>query len=160
MPHDERALRAVLETIPQSACPVRDIATAGQPAEVAWRALADAGYRTVVDLRAADEPRGYDEPAAVRAAGLEYVLLPVTQATLSDETFDAFRTLVGDPARRPVLVHCATSNRVGALLLPYFALDEHRPLAESFQLAQAAGLRSPELAMIAGEYARRHGATG
>jgi len=62
MPHDESALRAVLETIPQSACPVRDIATAGQPAEFAWRALADAGYRTVVDLRAASRrqcgPRG------------------------------------------------------------------------------------------------------
>ncbi|MGH7623715.1 MAG: fused DSP-PTPase phosphatase/NAD kinase-like protein [Gemmatimonadaceae bacterium] len=157
---DESALRAVLGTIPNSACPVPDIATAGQPAEFAWRALAVAGYRTVVDLRAADEPRGYDEPAAVRAAGLEYVLLPVTQATLSDETFDAFRSVVGDPARRPVVVHCATSNRVGALLLPYFALDEHRPLAESFRLAQAAGLRSPELAMLAGEYARRHGATG
>ena len=160
MSHDEIALRAVLETIPYSACPVRDIATAGQPAESAWGALAQAGYRTVVDLRAPNEPRGYDEPGAVRAAGLDYVSLPITQATLSDEAFDAFRAIVRDPARRPVVVHCATSNRVGALLLPYFALDEHRTLAESFRLAQTAGLRSPELAMMAGEYARRHGATG
>src|SRR6185437_11015458 len=98
--------------------PVRDIATAGQPGESAWGALAEAGYRTVVDLRAPDEPRGYDEPGAVRAAGLAYVPLPITQATLSDEAFDAFRAIVRDPARRPVVVHCATSNRVGALLLP------------------------------------------
>jgi len=160
MSPDEIALRAVLGSIPNSACPVPDIATAGQPAESAWLALAEAGYRTVVDLRAPDEPRGYDEPEAVRAAGLEYVPLPVTQATLTDDAFDAFRAIVRDPARRPVVVHCATSNRVGALLLPYFALDEHRTLAESFRLAQTAGLRSPELAMMAGEYARRHGATG
>ncbi|HEX6533303.1 MAG TPA: sulfur transferase domain-containing protein [Gemmatimonadaceae bacterium] len=152
------ALHDVMGTIPNGACPVDGVGTAGQPAESAWRELARAGYRTVVDLRAADEPRGHDEPAAVGAAGLSYVPLPVTQATLDDATFDRFREIVRDPARRPILVHCASSNRVGALLLPYFALDEHRPLAEAVPLAQRSGLRSPELGAMAVAYARRHGA--
>lgn len=154
----DTALRDVMATVPNGACPIEGVGTAGQPTEGAWRELARAGYRTVVDLRAADEPRGHDELAAVRESGMEYLPLPVTQATLGDAAFDRFRDIMRDPARRPIVVHCATSNRVGALLLPYFALDEQRPLDEAVPLAQRAGLRNPELAAMAVDYARRHGA--
>jgi protein tyrosine phosphatase (PTP) superfamily phosphohydrolase (DUF442 family) len=148
---------AVLDTIPYGACVVDGIATGGQPPASAWAELARAGYRTVVDLRAPEEPRGYDEAGAVRQAGLAYLPLPVSQATLDDGVFDRFREIMRDPARRPIVVHCATSNRVGALLLPYYALDEHRSIEDSVQLAQRSGLRSAELARIALDYVRRHG---
>lgn len=156
---DEQKLTAVLGAIPYGACPLPGVATAGQPPAGAWSQLAEAGYRTVVDLRAPEEPRGYDEPGAVRAAGLDYVAIPVSQPTLGDEEFDRFRGVVQDPERRPVIVHCATSNRVGALLLPYFALDEGMTLEDATRLAQRAGLRSAELHEIAVGYARRHGAS-
>ncbi len=155
---DEDKLTSVLRAVPNSACPMPGLATAGQPSGLAWRPLAEAGYRTVVDLRGPEEPRGHDEPQEVRAAGLEYVAIPVQQQTLGDAEFDAFREVMRDPARRPVLVHCATSNRVGALLLPYFALDEKMSLNDATLLAQRAGLRSAELHGLAAEYARRHGA--
>lgn len=90
---------------------------------------------------------------------MAYVSIPVTQATLGDEQFDAVRKLVGDPARRPIVVHCASSNRVGALLLPYFVLDEKQPLDKAIELAMDAGLRSQELAALALEYVRRHSAS-
>ena len=124
-------LTEVLGAIPKAACPLPGVATAGQPSAAAWPQLADAGYRTVVDLRTPEEPRGYDEPASVRAAGLDYIGIPVSQPTLGDSEFDSFREIVRAPERRPIFVHCATSNRVGALLLPYFALDQGMPLAES-----------------------------
>ena len=41
-----------------------------------------------------------------------------------DETFDRFRELIRDGGRRPLLVHCSSANRVGALLIPYLILDE------------------------------------
>jgi uncharacterized protein (TIGR01244 family) len=148
----------VLGAIPNAACPLPGVATAGQPSAAAWPQLAKAGYRTVVDLRATEEPRGHDEPASVRAAGLDYVAIPVSAPTLGDSEFDSFRAVVRAPERRPIFVHCATSNRVGALLLPYFALEEQMPLADATRLAQAAGLRNPELQSIAVDYARRHGA--
>ena len=151
-------LTAVLGDIPYAACPLPGVATAGQPSAAAWPQLADAGYRTVLDLRAPEEPRGYDEPAAVRAAGLQYVAIPVAQPTLGDSEFDSFREVVRTPERRPIFVHCATSNRVGALLLPYFALDEGMSLADASRLAQSAGLRNLDLQSIAVDYARRHGA--
>jgi uncharacterized protein (TIGR01244 family) len=155
---DQEKLMEVLGGIPNAACPMPGLATAGQPSAATWSQLAGAGYRTVVDLRAKEEPRGHDEPASVRAAGLEYIAIPVSQPTLGDAEFDTFRDVVRAPERRPIFVHCATSNRVGALLLPYFALDEGMPLAEATPLAQAAGLRNPDLQRIAVDYARRHGA--
>jgi hypothetical protein len=72
--------------------------------------------------------------------------------------FDSFREIVRAPERRPIFVHCATSNRVGALLLPYFALDQGMPLADATRLAQTAGLRNLDLQNIAVDYARRRGA--
>ena len=152
-------LESVLATIPNGTCPLPGIGAAGQPGVRDWATLARSGVRTVVDLRAPNEARGHDEPEAVRAAGMEYVIIPVTQATLGDQQFDALRAVVGDPARRPIVVHCASSNRVGALLLPYFALDEKQPLEKAIELAIDAGLRSQELATLAVDYVRRHSAS-
>jgi hypothetical protein len=84
----------------------------------------------------------------------------MSQPTLRDEIFDQFREIARDPSRRPLFVHCASANRVGTLLLPYFALDEKRPLSEAIQLAQQAGMRNPEMVRMAVDYARRHGAEG
>lgn len=153
------SLESVIATIPNGTCPLPDVAAAGQPGAGAWQALAQSGVRTVVDLRAPHEPRGQDEPTAVRAAGLDYVAIPVTAQTLRDDDFDAVRALVRDPARRPIVVHCASSNRVGALLLPYFALDEQDPLDKALERAIGAGLRSQELATLAVDYVRRHSAS-
>lgn len=151
----EASLDAVLKTIPYGAQPLPGVVTAGQPGAPAWRALHDAGVRTIIDLRAPNEPRGHDEAAAVREAGLEYVALPVTQDTLSDDDFDRVRAMLADDARRPVVIHCATSNRVGAVLLPYLVLDRRLSAGDAVALARHAGLRSPELATIALDYIRR-----
>lgn len=57
--------------------PLPDVATAGQPEEEHFERLAEAGYRTVIDLRESGEDRGLDEPEAIRRAGMEYVNIPV-----------------------------------------------------------------------------------
>jgi protein tyrosine phosphatase (PTP) superfamily phosphohydrolase (DUF442 family) len=157
---DPNALRDVVATLPYGSCPVDGVAAAGQPDARMLTELARAGYRTVLDLRAPGEPRGFDEAAAVTRAGMHYVPLPVTQATLTDAVFDRFRAVMRDPDNRPILVHCASSNRVGALLMPYFILDEHRSAPDALTMARAAGLRSPELAEIARDYAERHARAG
>lgn len=150
---------SVLAIIPGGTCPTPDLIAAGQPPLAAWGELHRAGVRTVVDLRPASEPRGYDEPAAVRAAGLDYVSIPVTHEALGDEEFDQMRKLLRDAPRRPIIVHCASSNRVGALLLPYFALDLKEPLDAALQHAVRSGLRSQDLVALAMDYVRRHAAS-
>jgi len=115
----------------------------GQPDESQLQALAAQGVTTVIDLRGADEDRGYAEAARVQALGLRYVSLPIAGA--ADITPANARALqqVLDASDGPVLLHCASGNRVGALL----ALQAHaRGLDEEAAIAEgrSAGLGSLE----------------
>jgi uncharacterized protein (TIGR01244 family) len=103
------------------ATPVDGITSTGQPTEEALKVFADSGYVAVIDLRTAEEERGIDEPAAVEAAGMSYISLPVAGA--DGVTFENSARLDEYLARfaGPVVVHCGGGNRVGALL----ALRQH-----------------------------------
>jgi len=153
-------LDALVRQLPYGSCPLPGIAGAGQLAPPHVTEAAKAGVRTVIDLRAAGEPRGFDEAAAVRAAGMEYVLIPVTPETLDDTVYDRFLAVLRDASKRPVIVKCATANRVGALLLPYLLLDEKMPEPKALAEAQRIGLRNPQYAALGVDYARRHAAKG
>lgn len=132
--------------------PVEGVATAGQPEEEHFERLAEAGYRTVIDTRTAEEDRGFDEPEVVRQAGMEYLNIPVGHEEIDDETFERFRGLIKDSERRPVLVHCSSANRVGALLIPYLILDEGKTPEKAVKMATEVGLESDELKQAALEY--------
>ena len=121
---EESAMRKIVEVLPFGGCPVPGVATSGQPDAGAWSALAKAGFKAVVDLREAAEPRGHDEVGEIARAGLRYFPLPVSHESLGDRQFDVLRDFLRDPLNRPVLLHCQSANRVGALLLPYLALDD------------------------------------
>ncbi|MDP8953110.1 MAG: protein tyrosine phosphatase family protein, partial [Actinomycetota bacterium] len=120
--------------------PLKYVATAGQPEEEHLRQLAEAGYRTVIDLRTSEEDPGFDESEMVRQVGMEYVNIPVGHEAIEDETFEWFRELMKNPERRPVLVHCSSANRVGALLVPYLVLDEGRTPEDTEEIASEVGL--------------------
>ncbi|WP_053057701.1 fused DSP-PTPase phosphatase/NAD kinase-like protein [Rubrobacter aplysinae] len=152
-----RDISEIAPGLEYSMCPIEGVATAGQPSRKHLQSLAGAGYRTVLDLRAPEENRGLDEPEAVREAGMQYINLPVTPDTLRDEIFDRFRQIMDDPARRPILLHCSSANRVGALLLPYMILEEEKSYEEASEIASRVGLRSHELEHKALEYARSNG---
>ena len=96
--------------------PVDGISAAGQPDEAARRVFADRGYAAVIDLRAEHEPRGLDEQAVVERLGMDYVLMPITDTAAIN--FENARRLdeVLKQYDEPVLIHCGSSNRVGALL--------------------------------------------
>jgi len=97
--------------------PAVGLTASGQPDAAAVEAFASAGYVAVIDLRTAAEDRGsFDEASVVKAAGLEYASLPIDGA--DDITFESARRLDALLAgySGPVLVHCGSGNRVGALL--------------------------------------------
>lgn len=152
-----RDIREIAPTMENAQCPLEGVATAAQPSGEHLGNMAEAGYRAVLDLRTPEEPRGLDESEAVRDAGMEYVNIPVSPDTLDDETFGRFRELMNDPGRRPILVHCSSANRVGALLMPYLTLDEGRSTEEAARIARQIGLRSDELEQKARQYARSNG---
>ncbi len=72
------------------------------------------GFRTVVNLRTEKEGAA-EERAVVEAQGLRYVWVPVTADSFSLADVDAVQKVLDDPSSGPVLLHCASSNRVGAV---------------------------------------------
>ncbi len=124
--------------------PLPGVMAAGQPTGEQIQLLAEEGYRTVIDLRPPDEPRGFDEPDAAKRSGLAYVNIPVTPATIDQATIDRFLDALRK-AEAPVLLHCGTSNRVGGLLYAWLVLERKEPPAKALEKARAAGLRSPEI---------------
>jgi uncharacterized protein (TIGR01244 family) len=100
----------------RSVSPVAGISSAGQPDEAALGVFAEQGYSTVIDLRTAGENRGIDESGVVQELGMEYIHFPIagTEA-VNFENARKLDQLIGD-ADGPVLIHCGSANRVGALL--------------------------------------------
>lgn len=135
---------AVTATIANASWPLPTVMTAGQPTERQVQQLAAAGVRTIIDIRPNFEPRGFDEPRAVAAAGMRYEHLPVTGESMNDATFDAFRALMREHDGEPVVVHCASANRVGAVMLPYLVLDKEYAVDDAIALAGRIGLRSAD----------------
>ena len=95
--------------------PVDGMTSAGQPDEAALGVFAKQGYTTVIDLRTEGEDRGMDEADVVEGLGMKYISLPIGR---EDINFDKARILdlLILEADGPVLVHCGSGNRVGALL--------------------------------------------
>lgn len=118
--------------------------TGGQPAAEAWTAMAAAGVGTVINLRPEAELAGRDEAAEVHAAGMAYHQIPVAGADdITAENADRLWSLL-QAAKGPVVVHCASGNRVGGLLS--VALVRHGGLQPEAALAlgREAGMASTE----------------
>ena len=136
------ALPAVADTLP-FAQPRPQLYSAGQPSAAQLQQAADAGVTTVIDLRQPDEDRGFDETAAAERLGLRYVRIPVAGAAgLTDASAYALRTALAQSSG-PVLVHCASGNRAGALLALLNARDG-ASVEHALQLGRDAGMTSLE----------------
>lgn len=106
-------LQTVVDT--GSVAPVGGITSAGQPDAAALKVFANNGYAAVVDLRTEGESRGLDERAVVEDLGMDYVTLPIARDGISFENARALDRLISG-YDEPVLIHCGSGNRVGALL--------------------------------------------
>ena len=118
----------------------------GQPTAAQLRGMARQGVRTVIDLRQPGEDRGFDETGVAESLGMRYVRIPVAGA----EGLDAANVRAVHQALQqsqgPVLLHCASGNRAGAVLGLVNARYEHASPEQALQLGQRAGLRSLETA--------------
>jgi len=124
--------------------PRPDLITAGQPSAQQLRDAAANGVTTVIDLRRADEDRGYDEAALAEQLGLRYVRLPI--AGPSDITEANARTLdrLLKQDGGKTLLHCASANRAGALLSVIDARINGAAVEDALKLGRDAGMTSLE----------------
>jgi uncharacterized protein (TIGR01244 family) len=128
---------------------------ASQPTAADFEQAKQGGVKTVINLRHAKEQPDFDERATVTALGLAYVSLPWNGPDeLTDEIFDRSRELL-NTVERPILLHCSSANRVGALWIPWRVLDGGIALEEAVAEAKVVGLKSPDLEAKAKDYVER-----
>lgn len=124
----------------------------GQPTEDQLKAMAADGLSFVLDLRAEGENRGFDEPAALQSLDVPYLNVPVDAERLEQpETFERFIEAM-DKVDGPVLVHCASGNRVGALYYAYLVAARGVDREEARIRAKDNGLRSAALEKAVDRY--------
>ena len=127
------------------ASPSAGVLFGGQPTAEQLEALAASGFKTVLDLRGVAEDRGFDEAAVARNAGLTYLPVPVTGETLGKvETFDDFIRHFTE-AEKPLLVHCGSGGRVGALYYAWLVASEGMPRDQALEKAKGSGHASDAL---------------
>lgn len=134
----------VANDVPGLRKPRPGLLTAGQPTPAAWSLLARDGVGTVINLRPDGEMSGRNEAAEVAAAGLAYHSLPVAGADgITAENARALMSLI-ENADGDVLVHCASGNRVGALLALAAVAEGGLDTEAAVAVGKAAGLGSLE----------------
>lgn len=118
--------------------PFDGILTGGQPTVEQFETLAALGYRTVINLRGPDEV-GSTDPVVVESLGMAYVSIPITDAGGITEENARKLTQALEGAEYPVVTHCASGNRVGALfaLKAYFVDGE--TATDALAIGRAAG---------------------
>ena len=127
--------------------PKAGLHTGGQPSQEDLARLESQGVRTVIDLRGAQEDRGYDAAAEARRLGMAYVALPITgKDDITPANARALQDLL-KAQQGDVLLHCASGNRVGALLALGAALDGTSQ-EDALTLGRAAGLTSLEPVVV------------
>lgn len=91
--------------------------SSGQPSDDQLQALPAHGIGVVIDLRGDGETPDLDEAAVVRGLGIDYHNLPVGGPDgLTRSNVEQLDALLAAAGGRPVLVHCASGNRVGAMM--------------------------------------------
>lgn len=116
----------------------------GQPNAKQLKALAKAGYHTVIDLRTREEERGFNEEKTALKADLAYHNIEVDPDTLNQSKVLYF-LMVAREAERPVLLHCSSGQRAAALYYSWLVLEKGMSEADAMGKAQDAGLRDPLL---------------
>ena len=101
--------------------------------------IAKLGFATIVDLRTPEEGVA-EEKAAVEAAGMRYLNLPVDSGVPSEKVIAGLKAVLADSSAAPVLIHCGSGNRVGTAWAIYRA-QTGVPLEIAIEEGKTAGMR-------------------
>lgn len=97
-----------------------DLATAGQPLEEEFPAIARAGFQVVIDLALLDADYSLpDEPGLVRSLGMRFVHIPVVWEMPTQEKLLTFFDAMAQHAGQRIFLHCAANMRASVFLALY-----------------------------------------
>ncbi len=127
-----------------TAIPANNLTTGGQPSKSDLAEMAKNGVKVIVNLRTKGEFRKFDEKKLVESLGMKYVSIPIGD----EKDFNLNNVKLLDEAlaglKSPVVVHCASSNRVGGLLALRENLIKNSSAEDSIAFGRQSGMGSSE----------------
>ena len=135
-----------------------EFCSGGQPTAAHLAELKAQGITTVINLRVVGEA-GFDAPAEeadVKKLGMKYFHVPVAGQAPKDEQADEFLKITDDAKNRPVFIHCASANRVGAFFMIRRVLRDGMTFEAAKAEATKIGLQSAALEAFAKQYIDKH----
>jgi len=127
------------------ASPEANVMASGQPTEEQLRLLAESGVKHIINLRAPGEV-DWDEAALVESLDMEYYSIPVAGARgVTRDNAESLFSLLDSLEGQPVLVHCASGNRVGALVALSASQHDNLNVEQALAEGERWGLRSDGL---------------
>jgi uncharacterized protein (TIGR01244 family) len=112
-----------------------DLAIAGQITSEQLKQIAEAGYKSILNLRSPDE-EGFQSHDRFHShlLGLQYVNLPIEATKINPQVaLQAFEKINELP--KPTLVHCDSGRRSAVIIFMYIATRQGISLDLAFQQA-------------------------
>ena len=117
----------------------------GQPTAAQLDSAARAGVKHVINLRTAGEEVAFNEAEVVESLGMRYYSIPVAGGGgINADNASALSRILSDIEGEPVIVHCATGNRVGGLMA-FSALADGASIDEAIAEGERWGMTSERL---------------
>jgi uncharacterized protein (TIGR01244 family) len=122
------------------------IATAGVLRGGAVAELKGFGFTAILDLRTPPEGTELEQRAAL-AAGVRYFNIAIGAAPVAEAQLVEFAKIVEDKSNHPLLIHCQSANRVGAMWTLYRAV-RGAPFATAVTEGRSIGLQPDRESMV------------
>ena len=107
--------------------------------------LRAAGVRHLINLRTQEESHGLDEAPIAAGLGIDYHWIPIRGAeSLTLENAQKLDAALAEAGNELTLAHCASGNRVGALIAVRESWIRHRSIEDAIAEGKRWGLTSLE----------------
>jgi len=139
-----------------------ELSVAGQLNLEQLQQAATQGYKSILNLRSPEE-EGFvkDEQKQAEAAKLQYVNIPVKPDGMTEELTDKVLEQI-DRLPKPLLIHCASSMRAGAMAFMNVATRQGMTPEQVFEKAAEAGFdcnAQPQMKQFLESYISKHSKT-
>jgi protein tyrosine phosphatase (PTP) superfamily phosphohydrolase (DUF442 family) len=129
----------------------------GQPSQADLEVAKQRGIQIVLTLREEGEV-DWDEQRVAESLGLQFKRVAFTvPETLTDDVLTRARRVLREARseNQPLMLHCGSANRVGAIWMAYRVLDEGIAVEQAQREALGVGLRTEAFLQRVHDYIQR-----
>ncbi|MDG2142078.1 MAG: protein tyrosine phosphatase family protein [Planctomycetota bacterium] len=120
-----------------------DFYMGGQPTETELMLAAKRGVTRVINIRSEPEVASltFDEAGLCADLDIEYIHVPVTWESLTDDEFDLLMDVLNEEAPGKTLFHCGSGNRVSVFVAAHRVMEANVSFEDAVADARTAGMK-------------------